>query len=347
VRSVRLVVAAALGALSLVAVPRSARAQGQVAIEPPPDVPLPAAPAIVVRTFNFPDSSSRRQIRLRLALDLSFGLVLYDSTKGGDAPTFTMLKLLPENRDIYAQAIVQDLNGNAIITLTQLIGHTGPRLELLDPNRLGGASLQTRRPTFRWRSAKVTGPPGPWTYDLFITETATQVTRSTPDISDTVFTYPIDLEASTSYRWKIIAKLENGLPLDSAVATSVSTFTIEPSDAVVKTLLYQNFPNPFPAPSSQSTCFWFDLKTRGKVELTVLDIRGHRVRTMIPGALQSELDPGRYGRSSGLPSGGCDPALQWDGTADDGRIVPAGVYLLRFTADGHPETMKKILFLGR
>ena len=84
---------------------------------------------------------------LRLALDLSFGLVLYDSTKGGDAPSFTMLKLLPENRDIYAEATVQDLNGNPIITLRQLAGHTGPRLELLDPNKLGGASLQTRRPT--------------------------------------------------------------------------------------------------------------------------------------------------------------------------------------------------------
>ncbi|MEO5818774.1 MAG: hypothetical protein ABIT20_26130, partial [Gemmatimonadaceae bacterium] len=105
--------------------------------------------------------------------------------------------------------------------------------------------------------------------------------------------------------------------------------------------------NPFPAPSSQSTCFWFDLKTRGKVELTIHDLRGHRVRTMIPGQLPSDLDPGRYGRASELDATGCDPRLQWDGTADDGRVVPAGVYLLRFRADGQAETMKKILFLGR
>ncbi len=346
-RSVRLVVAAALGALSLGAVPQSGRAQGQVAIELPRDVPFPAAPAIVVRTFNFPDSSSRRQIRLRLALDISFGLVLYDSTKGGDAPTFTTIKLLPENRDIYAEATVQDLSGRAIITVTQLAGHTGPRLELLSPNTLGGVTFLSRRPTFRWRSAKVTAPPGPWVYDLFITETATQVTRSTPGISDTVFAYPIDLEASTSYRWKVVARLENGLPIDSTFASSASTFTIQPSDAVVKTLLYQNFPNPFPARSSATTCVWFDLKTRGKVELTIHDIRGNKVRTIVPGALASELDAGRYGRASALDGTGCDPRLQWDGTADDGRIVPAGVYLLRFRADGVAETMKKILFLGR
>jgi len=116
---------------------------------------------------------------------------------------------------------------------------------------------------------------------------------------------------------------------------------------VVKTLLYQNFPNPFPSPSSQSTCFWFDLKSHANVELTVHDIRGHRVRTMIPGVLPGVLEAGRYGRGNEFDGTGCDPKLQWDGTADDGRTVPPGVYLLRFKADGQTETMKKILFLGR
>ena len=37
-------------------------------------------------------------------------------------------------------------------------------------------------------------------------------------------------------------------------------------------------------------------------------------------------DPGRYGRLRELNSSGCDPALAWDGTADNGRVVPAGVY---------------------
>ena len=68
---------------------------------------------------------------------------------------------------------------------------------------------------------------------------------------------------------------------------------------------------------------------------------------MIPGALPGQLEPGRYGRASELDGTGCDPKLQWDGTADDGRVVPAGVYLLRFKADGQAETMKKILFRGR
>ncbi len=344
-RSARFAVAAALTALSLVAAPRIARAQGAT-IDVPRDVPFPAAPLITVRATGFAGPASSRMIRLRLALDNSFGLVLYDSTKAGDVATFSMIKLLPENRDIFVEAFVMDANGIAILRVFQLAGHTGPHLQLISPSALSGVTFLTRRPTFRWRSATVTTPPGPWLYELSITETATLVTRTFNVATDTIFTVPVDLEASTPYRWKVIARLFNGLAIDSAVAVGNSTFTIQPSDAVVKTLLYQNFPNPFPAPSSQATCFWFDLKTGGKVELTIHDLRGHRVRTLIPGQLPRELAAGRYGRASELDGTGCDPRLQWDGTADDGRVAPAGVYLLRFKADGVAESMKKILFVG-
>jgi hypothetical protein len=184
-------------------------------------------------------------------------------------------------------------------------------------------------------------------YELFLTERLSQVTRSQLGIIDTVFTWPVDLDANTSYQWKVVARLPNGLPSDSGFAVGASTFTIEPTDAVVRTLLYQNFPNPFPAPSSATTCFWFDLRIGTHVELTILDLRGHHVKTMIPGVLPSELGSGRYGRLNALESSGCDPALAWDGTADNGRLVPAGVYLVRFKADGEGETVKKIIFLGR
>ena len=345
-RLARFVVAAAFGALSLGVAPRIARAQGQAVVDLPRDVPFPQAPLITVRAVGFPQGGLRT-IRLQLTLDNAGGLVWYDSTKAGDVVTFSMTKLLPENRDIFAQATVFDATGNSLSNLIQFAGHTGPRLQLVSPSAQKGVTFLTRRPTFQWRSALVTAPPGPWVYALTITETATNVARTFPGITDTIFTVPVDLEASTPYRWKVVARVINGTPSDSAVAVGNSTFTILPSDAVVKTLLYQNFPNPFPSPSSQSTCFWFDLKAHANVELTIHDIRGHRVRTMIPGALPGVLEAGRYGRASELDGTGCDPNLQWDGTADDGRIVPAGVYLLRFKADGQTETMKKILFLGR
>ena len=48
------------------------------------------------------------------------------------------------------------------------------------------------------------------------------------------------------------------------------------------------------------------------------------------------LPAGRYGRGTGdIPNGfGCDGRIIWDGTASNGSLVPAGVYLLRMRADG-------------
>ena len=333
--------------LAVLALPSVGRAQGEIRIELPPDTPFPAAPQFYVRAINFDPATAPRRVRVRMALDQAFGLVVYDSTIAGDEPRFGTIKLLPENRDIFVEASVIDRNGVAIGTARTLGGHTGPRLRIISPGGTSGVTFRTRRPSFHWSSASVSLPPGPWVYELSLTETATQITRSQLGITDSVYTYPEDLDANTSYRWKVIARLPNGLPIDSAVAVGPSTFTIEPSDAVVKTLLYQNFPNPFPAASSASTCFWFDLRTASRVELTILDLRGHLVRTMIPGVLSSQLAAGRYGRLHDLTASGCDPTLSWDGTADNGRVVPAGVYLVRFRAAGEAESVKKILFLGR
>jgi flagellar hook assembly protein FlgD len=42
---------------------------------------------------------------------------------------------------------------------------------------------------------------------------------------------------------------------------------------------------------------------------------------------------------------GCDPAFEWDGRDDRGDQVPAGVYLVRFKAEG-VESVKKVVFRG-
>jgi len=117
-----------------------------------------------------------------------------------------------------------------------------------------------------------------------------------------------------------------------------------PEAAPPVTLLYQNFPNPFPANGRDSTCISFDLAAESEVELIVLDLRGGPVRHLVPGpGFGSFLPPGRYGRTG---TGGCDPRLMWDGRADDGRVVPAGVYLYKLHAGGVLE-FKRIVFSGR
>lgn len=115
------------------------------------------------------------------------------------------------------------------------------------------------------------------------------------------------------------------------------------------TTLYQNFPNPFPAAGSLTTCVWFDLASATDVLIQVLDIRGNVVRTLIPAAgIPSRHAAGRYGRATGdIPDGfGCDERITWDGVASDGSMVPPGVYLLRMRAGG-TEVVRRMLFLGR
>jgi hypothetical protein len=92
---------------------------------------------------------------------------------------------------------------------------------------------------------------------------------------------------------------------------------------------------------------WFDLATEGRVRLDVLDARGHIVREFVPGSeFGSQLPAGRYGRPDGDPGGSCDPRLEWDGTATDGRVLPQGIYLVRLvTPDG--TFTKRIVFMGR
>lgn len=338
---------ALLMALAAWLTPRSAGAQGQIQILVPPDVPLPATPRIVVRATGFPASAQPLQIRLRLALASGLGLIVYDSTKTGSEVTFTTVQLLPENREIFAEATVFDASGNTISSLIAPIGRTGARLQLLDPTGSTSVTLNTQQPRFSWRSATVSTPPGPWLYDLYITNVATQETIVRRGIRDTVYNYPDTLQANTSYRWRVVARLANGSRADSVAVNSLSSFVISPANQPLTTLLYQNFPNPFPAPSSSTTCIWFDLRTAADVQLTIHDLRGNPVRRMIPSSqVSGMLTAGRYGRLREIDSSGCDPRFAWDGTADDGRVVPPGVYLVRFRADGY-ESMKKMLFRGR
>ena len=112
------------------------------------------------------------------------------------------------------------------------------------------------------------------------------------------------------------------------------------------TLLYQNFPNPFPTAESRTTCIWFDLNKISAVSLTIHDARGHLVRRLLPNASSPQfLQAGRYGRATPTADQGCDPQLTWDGRADDGSTVPRGVYLIRLRVGGE-QSIKKAVFQG-
>ena len=151
---------------------------------------------------------------------------------------------------------------------------------------------------------------------------------------------PRPLAYGVPYRWLVTAKVGN----DSGMVASPGTFTVVDENLPLVTLLFQSFPNPFPdrGTGRRSACIWFDLATGGRVRLDILDQRGHIVRNLVPGrTFDAELPAGHYGRSG--PD--CDPALEWNGVAANGVVVPQGIYLAKLaTPDG--VFFKRIVFLG-
>jgi hypothetical protein len=151
------------------------------------------------------------------------------------------------------------------------------------------------------------------------------------------------LERNTSYRWALVVHAGT----DTTTVRSQGSFLVVDGGTPTSTLLYQNFPNPFPNAGRDSTCLWFDLAVTAMVELEILDLRGNRVRRFVPGPnFPAILTAGRYGRSQAGGGGICDPRLMWDGRADDGHPLPAGVYLAKLKAPGLL-VFKRIVFRGK
>jgi hypothetical protein len=269
--------------------------------------------------------------------DLDVAITTSDSN-----PTLAPTRALPEAARVYFRAIVSDPSGVEDTSAT-----VGPKFSALwiatvAPPNVIGQPVNTRRPRFVWRSPQVNEPPGPWSYTLTVTNLGQSAV--TPVGSDTSFVPPNDLLPNAIYTWTVEASLRNG----QRKRIAGTSFVIEdPAIPVASTLLYQNFPNPFPSLINAGTCIWFDLKKPSVVSLDVLDLRGLHVRRLLPNNnLNGLLPAGRYGRGRVEENEGCDRRVEWDGTDDNGAVVPEGVYIIRFRGDGEVQ-YRKALFHGR
>ncbi len=283
---------------------------------------------------------------LQVALDSTFATVTLDTTVT-DSSVSLPFALDPGTR-IYWRAMARSPLGVAEWTRTigPLVGP--PWATLLTLNAPSGESIRDSQPLFAWHAPAVTSPPGPLTFDLVVfpaSEGPGQPALAVSGLTDTLYRPVVPLEKNLPFRWQIVARLGPG---DSAVTTSTGTFLVLDQAAPATTLLFQNFPNPFPNPALgvTNTCIWFDIATPGDVRLDVYDVRGHLVRRLVPSAsLPAQLPVGRYGRPGGNALGTCDPRLEWDGRDDTGAYVRPGVYLYRLSAPGYQDT-KRIVFLG-
>lgn len=92
--------------------------------------------------------------------------------------------------------------------------------------------------------------------------------------------------------------------------------------------LHPNTPNPF----NPTTSIRYDVAQRADILITISDLGGRRVRTLLHGTREA----GSY-------------IVQWDGTGDDGRSVASGVYVCRLLAilgSGEPfAAVRKLLLI--
>jgi hypothetical protein len=307
---------------------------------------IAAAPPMVVSAVGVPDSAQPIKIQLELSRDPSFLAPFYVRAAETADTTFTVDALLPERTMIWFRATLFDRTGR-ILNRSAIISHpVRSWIRLGPPGLHPNDVLFTRRPEFFWSPSSLTLPPGPWVFDLSVVNAATgQVDFSVPGpLSDTSFVFPQPLEANTPYRWRLHGRAVNSAANDEITISSQSTFSVASAEQPTATVFYQNFPNPFPSSRSAFTCFWFDLAKRSRVQLTIYDIRLREVKHIVP--VGSDLQAGAYGRQGDVSLGGCDGRFSWDGTDDRGHMVPRGVYIAVFDADGARST-KKILFHGR
>ncbi|HVO75649.1 MAG TPA: T9SS type A sorting domain-containing protein, partial [Ignavibacteriaceae bacterium] len=87
-------------------------------------------------------------------------------------------------------------------------------------------------------------------------------------------------------------------------------------------ILYQNYPNPF----NPSTKINFEIKNRTRINLTVFNFLGEKVKTLA----DEEKDPGKF-------------SLEWTGKDSKGMSVSSGIYFIRLTAGTKTRSIKVLL----
>lgn len=113
--------------------------------------------------------------------------------------------------------------------------------------------------------------------------------------------------------------------VEAAIAwiTSMTDVEDEPEDALPKDfVLFQNYPNPF----NPSTTIPFSLPLRSHVVITIYNVVGQRVTTLIDGVKPA----GSY-------------RVNWDGRDQHGQTVASGVYLYELQAGEDVDTRKMLL----
>jgi len=155
------------------------------------------------------------------------------------------------------------------------------------------------------------------------------------NISDPTNPYLVEISQSTYYSiYDLIAlpgKLlyqagSNGLFVYRHVVTGVEEENSPPgsSEKPCSFALFQNYPNPF----NTGSVIAFDLPSSGKVNLSVYNLAGQKVNTLVSGI----REPGRH-------------LVSWNGKDEVGRDVGSGIYLYQLKESNGIKKTRKMLLL--
>lgn len=319
-----------------------------VTIDGPPGPQLATlTPRFVVRARGFQASDGPLRYSVFITRNSTGDgpfIEILTATTSDTIANFIVTRLLPDTAMVYWKARVVTQNNSTIESTISTVRRVPRWLTLLEPNSPDGNQFETRKPTFRWESAAIDAEYGSWIYSVEILDARTGAAEQTKvGITGTTYIPDIDLQANRGYKWRLTAAVT---PTGEVVVReNLGTLFIKDPALPTTTLLYQNFPNPFPTPRSFTTCFWFDVANGGaRVSLDILDLRGTLVRTILP---PTQLEGGVYGRGPVGAASNCDNRFVWNGTSSSGLTVPGGIYLARFSGTGVRTQYRKIVFNGR
>lgn len=252
-------------------------------------------------------------------------------------------RLLPDTAIVYWKARVLTSNNATVESAISSAREVPTWLRLIYPNSPTGNQDSVRKPTFRWESAPIDPEVGEFIYTVEILDNNRVAEQIKTGVRGNSYVPDNELRANQSYKWRLTAIFPS--TGQSITLENLKAFQIQDAALPTTTLLYQNFPNPFPSPISFATCFWFDIQAGGaRVSLDILDLRGTLVKSILP---PTRLEAGIYGRGPVGASGNCDNRFVWNGTATNGLTVPSGIYLARFSGTGIRTQFKKVVFRGR
>lgn len=97
---------------------------------------------------------------------------------------------------------------------------------------------------------------------------------------------------------------------------------VEETPPCYRTMLHQNFPNPF----NPSTTIEYSLANAARVRIEIFDVGGRRIRTLV---------------DAGKPAG--PHRAVWDGRNERGVAVSSGIYFYRFRTDSFVSVKKMVL----